>query len=163
MDLGSACEQAAISSALGNERLKVDVTNHLIKVHLDDVCIVRMSVDAGESETTIVIEQEGLGMIDGQTSLVLMESTKVDDAGKIYGGQYGIGLKQLLAVLAHLSNEGWAFSMFGSVFHESSGKRGWSRMWSSDVEAQLNIHGEVWFGGMGKKVRHLNYVNERLF
>ena len=130
----------------------MEVTDHLIQVHLDNECIVRMCVDAGESETTIVIEQEGVGMIDGKTSLVLMESTKTEQAGKVYGGQYGIGLKQLLAVLAHLSNEGWGFSMFGSVYHDSSGSVGWSRMWSSDVEARLNIHGEVWFGLMGNKV-----------
>ena len=146
------CHQATINRALIHERVKVDVQHDTIDVSLSGKVIVRLHVEEGATDSAIIIEQFGIGMIDGQSSLMLMESNKTIDKSNLFGGQYGIGLKQLFAVLAHLEKDNWRFSMFGTVFHDRTQQRGWSRLWSSDVDSQLNVHGEMCFGRLGNKV-----------
>ena len=68
--------------------------------------------------------------------------------------RYGIGLKQLLALLARLRDDNWSFDMIGSVEHSESGLRGWSRMWSKEFDEELSVCGRVTFGTLEDSVCH---------
>ena len=49
--------------------------------------------------------------------------------------------------------------MIGSVAQESSGKCGWNRVWSTEVERELNVCGEVHFGTLGHVVSIYNFLS----
>ena len=126
---------------------------HEISVRLKNgLEVVRIVVEETSTRTTVVFQQFGIGMLDGQDSLMLMNSQKKRSADDIFGGQYGIGLKQLLAVVAKLGVDGWKFAMIGSIFHEGSEKRGWSSLTSSSCNKQLNVHGRVCKDGIHEEV-----------
>ena len=132
-----------------------DKSDREIVVSANGVMLVRIVVEDGLKDTTIIMEQCGIGMIDGLESLQLLESEKTKGSSKLFGGHYGLGLKQLLAVLASLQKDEWNFCMFGTVHHDVSGQCGWSELWSSTVENQLTVHGNVSFNGLTPKVRSI--------
>ena len=111
-----------------------------------------MFVEETPTHSTIIIEQQGIGMLDGMESLMLMDSRKPENSAHIFGGQYGIGLKQLLAVLAKLVEQDWKFVMLGSVLHEESRESGWSELYCSSISGQLTVHGKVLCGCVNDKV-----------
>ena len=115
--------------------------------------MVRICIEENLEHTTIVFEQRGIGMLDGQDSLELMESVKSSNSEHLLGGQYGIGFKQFLAVMAHLTNDSWKFDMFGTIHHESSASEGWSRMWSSESSGTLVVNGVVCDRNINEEVR----------
>ena len=129
---------------------KHDKSDREIVVSANGDMLVRIVVEDGLEDTTIIMEQCGIGMIDGLESLQLLESEKTKGSSKLFGGHYGLGLKQLLAVLASLRKDEWNFS-----HHDVSGEFGWSEMWSSTVENQLTVHGNVSFNGLTPKVRSI--------
>ena len=171
----NACHHATVGRALQSEPVKVRVDpegcghnfEHKISVQLTNgLEVVRIMVEETCTHTTVVIQQFGIGMLDGQDSLMLMDSQKQRSTEEVFGGQYGIGLKQLLAVLASLGADGWKFVMLGSVLHERSGRRGWSSLYSSAINNQLNVHGKLCSDGIDAEVsrqekynfRNINYM-----
>ena len=66
--------------------------------------------------------------------------------------RYGIGLKQLLAVLARLRADQWTFDMVGSVEHKESRERGWNRIWSDEFDEDLSVCGNITFGSLEQSV-----------
>ena len=44
--------------------------------------------------------------------------------------------------------------MIGSVEHAESGTRGWSRIWSREIDDELNVCGCVTFGTLEASVRY---------
>ena len=117
--------------------------DHEIRITSNGKEIVRICVENTSEFTTIIFEQRGIGMIDGQDCLELMESVKSGNVEHLLGGQYGIGFKQFLAVMAHLTKDSWKFDMFGTIIHDSSEGKGWSRLWSSDANSTLVVNGAV--------------------
>ena len=47
---------------------------------------VRMFVEEGGMSTTLIIRQTGMGMIDAQSSLQMLESAKAGSEDNVYGG-----------------------------------------------------------------------------
>ena len=137
-------------------KIEIDVKDHKfdheIVVSANGDMLVRFVVEEGSRETTIFMEQCGVGMIDGMGSMQMLESEKRKCSSKLFGGHYGLGLKQVLAVIASRLKHDWKFSMFGTVHHAVSGQFGWSRLWTSEVENQLTVHGEVSFQGIPVQV-----------
>ena len=129
--------------------------DHEIRIHSEGQNLVRICVEESLGHTTIIFEQRGIGMLDGQDCLELMESVKSSNVKDVLGGQYGIGFKQFLAVMAHLSNASWKFDMFGTIIDESSEGQGWSRMWSTEATSTLIVNGVVCQRCINDEVRNL--------
>ena len=152
--------RATIDRALQSEAMKVRANtssgefdfDHEIVVTANEAVVARFMLETSERHTTIVIQQFGIGMLDGLQSLQLMDSQKPTRTNNVFGGEYGIGFKQLLAVTAKLQNEDWNFVMYGSVYHEASQVHGWSKLSSSSIQGQLNVHGEVCNGSIVSEV-----------
>ena len=152
-----ACHRAMVERALQKERVQVvldyrQCRHHEVLVRIDEEDFVRMFVEETPTHSTIIIEQIGIGMLDGKDSLMLMDSRKRENSEQIFGGQYGIGFKQLLAVLANLGEEDWKFIMLGTVLHDQSGECGWSELSCSTIASQLNVHGKILCGCVYEEV-----------
>ena len=107
-------------------------------------------------ENVIVISmfQFGEDMIDAQASMRVAESQKREKGDSVFGGQYGLGLKQFLGVIASLEGEGWMYDMFGTVMCTENGVRqGWSRFTPRNVNNSLVVEGRLCWGSIRNWVR----------
>ena len=112
------------------------------------VC-AKIHVEAVHSEVVVSIFQYGEPMLDAQVCMRMVESTKRRNHDNVFGGQYGLGFKQFLGVVASMEAEGWGYDMFGTVTREHvSGGEGWSRITPRSVNNSLVVEGRVLWGSI---------------
>ena len=85
--------RATISSAYRSEgvrvRLKSDQFNERnIVISINGKERVHILVEEDDQHVRVIMQQVGIGMIDGQSSLQLLESSKTTDDSDVYGGYY---------------------------------------------------------------------------
>ena len=82
----SATSRATIGRAMLNEGIFVRSEGTSMTVVINGVDRVRIKAEPGIDNTVVTIQQIGMGMIDGQESMKLMESSKRSEKETIFGG-----------------------------------------------------------------------------